>query len=214
MSNEIVRNLIVFALAACGSACAGSVTIDVTATFGPENLLVPTADLTGSFVLNESTGVITSVDLTVGPILPSEPAEPFYTTYTVLDDQDPEGASVYQIQASPVGASSTVLSLRFVTATGPGNEGTLVGYTGGALCTVDTLSFPDPAQCEDLNSTVDKEGIEGDALLSGTASEASAGTGTSAAPEPKTLTLLCLGLAGFVSRSIRSRRRSASAPPH
>jgi hypothetical protein len=214
MSHEFIKKLLLLALATCGATYADVVTIDVNALWAPANFLVtPTAKLTGSFVVNQTevlpmhggqVGAILSVDLTVSPLTPGEPAEPFYATYTVLQQQDAADTNVWSFTATPAGEPTTLLTLRFVTATGAGNQATLAGYTGGALCTGRTP--PDPAACEDLSSTVDTVGVEGDLLFSGTASLAPATTST---PEPTltSVTLLGIGLICLGSRWVRPARR-------
>jgi hypothetical protein len=210
MSHEIVRKLLLFALATCSAAYANVVTIDVNALWAPANFLVtPTAELTGSFVVNQTevlpgtgglVGAILSVDLTLSPLHPGEPAEPFYATYTVLLQQGGADTSVWSFTATPAGDPNTLLTLRFATATGAGNEPTLAGYTGGALCT--GITPPDPATCEDLNSTVDTIGVEGDSLTSGNASLAPA-TGSIPEPNLTSVTLLGIWLICLGSRWIR-----------
>jgi hypothetical protein len=115
-----------------GAANADIITFDVAATMTARNGVAacsPTCTLGGSFVLNNSTGIISSPNITMAGESPS--VGPFIT---FLNSGAPgDGSTTFRFIDTPtLNSSSDTLGLN---VTNLAQAGSLIGYTGGPLNT-------------------------------------------------------------------------------
>ena len=170
------------ALALCASSAqAALITLDLSGGFNFGG------NLGGTITLDQVTGNVTAVDLTVNA--------PYNYTFTVFNDQGCASFLCY-VDVSLMGAaqdSYPLLSLDFAVST-------LVGYAGGQLCGA-------YAPCNTNASGLSPSLGTGVQLYSGVAT-----VDSSSIPEPAPLALLAMGIAGLLAvsyrRTITSRRWS------
>jgi hypothetical protein len=180
----IVRMLLTAVL--CGSGAYAS-----TITYNLSGTLTDGASLSGTMTIDNVAGVATAIDFILGA--------PDTGTFTVIEfDSAPFG--VWFIEGGLTGSSPGTFPLFSLLLP----VSTLVGYGGGALCSV---ALPCAGFISNLAPTSGGAGIN---LLSGTAT-----AGVGAVPEPATLTIMGIGLLAIglmrASSRIRGARKMAPA---
>lgn len=179
MRTRFTSALIVLTICASGAYAE-------TVTFDASGSLEGGSTLGGTFTVDTTDGMVTAVDLTL--------TSPYAGTYDVLNGQSPDGTG-YNFGASfSYGTYPSITILLPVS--------TLVGYTGGPLCSLAMECNGD--EVSGLLITGADQTVKVQQLTGGTASAGN----ISSVPEPSLFALIALGFAGLALRRKFAHRPS------
>lgn len=164
-----------FTLVSARAVRADSTTFDASGTFGDGSAL------TGTVMIDTSTGLVTAIDLSVGPPGNVGPLTTFVQSTLAAQ-------TATAVDATGTGGSELFLLLP---------DGSLIGYAGSDLC-----STTEVCTVFGAFSFYGEGGVLVSALTSGDLTEATSGV---TAPEPSSMFLLVTGLLGLVG-ALRHKR--------